>query len=55
MLSSSMVAYWVFTHPDVVTHINEPKATDVAQLYSLLVVFGAQALNYFFIGPIAAK
>ena len=50
-----MIAYWVFTHPDVIPYIYEPKAADVAQLYLLLVVFGAQALNYFVIGPIAAK
>ena len=54
-LSSSMIAYWVFTHPDVVTYIYEPKVTDVAQLYLLLAAFGAQALNYFVIGPITAK
>jgi len=55
VLSSLMIAYWVFTHPDVATHIYEPKVADVAQLYLLLIVFGAQALNYFVIGPTAAQ
>ncbi|KAF8350186.1 hypothetical protein F5887DRAFT_419303 [Amanita rubescens] len=54
-LSSLMIVYWVFTHPDVATYILRPEVTDVAQLYALLTIFGCQALNYFVIGPITSK
>ncbi|KAK2462023.1 hypothetical protein APHAL10511_006486 [Amanita phalloides] len=54
-LSSLMIVYWVFTHPDVGTHILRPEVADVAQLYALLTVFGSQFLNYFVIGPITSK
>jgi len=50
-----MMAYWVFTHPDVLSYISRPMVADVAQLYALFVVFGAHALNCFVIGPIAGK
>ncbi|KAM6497985.1 protein of unknown function (DUF4149) domain containing protein [Amanita muscaria] len=54
-LSSLMMAYWVFTHPDVISYISRPTVADVAQLYALFVVFGTHGLNCFVVGPIASK
>ncbi|EPQ61410.1 hypothetical protein GLOTRDRAFT_18389, partial [Gloeophyllum trabeum ATCC 11539] len=54
-LSSFLMARWVFSHPDVVTHIARPNVADVAQFYALATVFLSQAINYFVIGPMTSK
>ncbi|KAL0576574.1 hypothetical protein V5O48_005406 [Marasmius crinis-equi] len=55
VLSSLLLGIWVFSHPDVVTHIANPFIADVAQVYTLGSVIFAQGTNYFVIGPLTSK
>ncbi|KAK1229809.1 hypothetical protein PQX77_007112 [Marasmius sp. AFHP31] len=54
-LSSALLGIWVFTHPDVVSHIAKPLVVDVAQVYALSSVIFAQGTNYFVIGPMTSR
>ncbi|RDB28421.1 hypothetical protein Hypma_015199 [Hypsizygus marmoreus] len=54
-LSSSLLALWTASHPDVITHITRPNVADVAQAYALAYVLLAQGFNYFVIGPLTSK
>ncbi|KAF8641020.1 hypothetical protein AX17_000665 [Amanita inopinata Kibby_2008] len=55
LLSSYMLTYWVFMHPDVMIHIARPTVADVAQAYALLTVLGAQSFNRFVVGPMTSR
>jgi hypothetical protein len=55
ILTSGLLAYWTFTHPNVLTHITDPSVADVTQAYTLASVFAAQGLNYWVIGPMTSK
>jgi len=55
VLSSSLLGFWTFSHPDVLTHLTRPNVADVAQAYTLATVFFCQGLNYFVIGPMTSK
>lgn len=54
-LSSGMLGFWTWTHPDVLTHVHRPYVADVAQAYALAAVILAQASNYFVVGPLTSK
>ncbi|KZP32255.1 hypothetical protein FIBSPDRAFT_916476 [Athelia psychrophila] len=54
-LSSGMLGFWTWTHPDVLTHVYRPYVADVAQAYALAAVVLAQASNYFVVGPLTSK
>ena len=54
-LSSSMLALWTWSHPDVITYILRPNVADVAQAYALGSVLLSQSLNYFVVGPMTSK
>jgi len=54
-LSSGMLGFWTWTHPDVLQYIASPYVADVAQAYALAIVFLAQASNYFVISPLTSK
>ncbi|KAF9270545.1 hypothetical protein L218DRAFT_42253 [Marasmius fiardii PR-910] len=55
LLSSGLLGIWVFTHPDVTTHITNPLIADVAQVYALAFAILAQGANYFVIGPMTSR
>jgi len=54
-LSSSLIALWTLSHPDVITHIYRPNVADVAQVYVLASVVIGQSANYFIIGPLTSR
>jgi len=55
VLSSSLIALWTLSHPDVITHIYHPNVADVAQVYALAIVMIGQSANYFVIGPLTSR
>lgn len=55
ILTSCLLGFWTFSHPDVVTHITRPNVADVAQVYALLTALGCQGLNYFVISPMTSR
>lgn len=55
ILSSSLLATWVFKHPDVLDYLARPNVGDVAQVYALGAVLFSQGLNYFVIGPLTSQ
>jgi len=54
-ISAALLSVWVFKHPDVLTHIRQPKVADVAQAYALASVLLSQGFNYFVIGPMTSR
>ncbi|KAF8971432.1 hypothetical protein BDZ97DRAFT_1786453 [Flammula alnicola] len=54
-LSSSLLAAWIFKHPDVLVYMARPNVADVAQVYALGTVLFSQAFNYFVVGPLTSK
>jgi len=54
-LSSGMLGFWTWTHPDVLQHILTPYVADVAQAYALAAVLLAQSSNFFVVGPLTSK
>ncbi|KAF5356054.1 hypothetical protein D9756_004186 [Leucocoprinus leucothites] len=55
LLTSALLTKWIYSHPDVVTHIAKPWVADVAQVYALGSVVVAQGANYFIIGPMTSR
>jgi len=55
VLSSSLVALWTLSHPDVITNIYHPHVANVAQVYALASVMIGQSANYFIIGPLTSR
>ncbi|KAF9452567.1 hypothetical protein P691DRAFT_696878, partial [Macrolepiota fuliginosa MF-IS2] len=55
LLSGALLTKWIYSHPDVVTHIARPYVADVAQAYALATVLVTQGTNYFVIGPMTSK
>lgn len=55
LLSGALMTKWIYSHPDVVTHIARPYIADVAQVYALAAVLASQGVNYFVIGPMTSK
>jgi len=55
LLSGALLTKWIYSHPDVVTHITRPYVADVAQAYALATVLVSQGVNYFVIGPLTSK
>lgn len=54
-LSSALLSFWVYSHPDVLTYYLRPNVADVAQAYALAFVILAQGANYFVVGPLTSK
>ena len=46
---------WITGHPHVLGLLSHPKVADVAQVYTLATVFGAQFINQVTIGPLTSK
>ncbi|KAF8078311.1 hypothetical protein FPV67DRAFT_1615633 [Lyophyllum atratum] len=55
ILSSSLLIFWTYSHPNVVAHITRPNVADVAQAYALATVLLCQGFNYFIVGPLTSK
>jgi hypothetical protein len=53
--SSALLGIWISKHPDVLHQLGHPMVADVAQVYALGNALFAQALNYFFIGPLTGR
>ncbi|KAJ3555858.1 hypothetical protein NP233_g12107 [Leucocoprinus birnbaumii] len=54
-LTSGLLTKWIYSHPDVTTHIAKPWVAEVAQVYALGSVLAAQGANYFIIGPMTSR
>jgi hypothetical protein len=54
-LSAGLSAVWMYTHPDVLTHIARPQVADVAQLYSLASVALGNVFNLLVVGPMTSR
>jgi len=55
LLSGALLTKWIYSHPDVLTHIMRPNVADVAQAYALTSVLASQSFNYFIVGPMTSK
>jgi len=54
-ISSSLLALWISSHPEILSQWNQPNVCNVAQAYTLGVAVLTQAINYFVIGPLTSK
>jgi hypothetical protein len=55
IISSGLLGYWAYTHPDVLAYATNPRVADVAQAYTLASVIAAQGINYWVIGPMTSR
>jgi hypothetical protein len=51
LISSALLARWIYSHPRVLEQLSSPLQSDVAQAYALASVVLLQGTNYFHIGP----